>query len=49
MAGEDQFDPKKALSVETMTKSEFQRWLMEQDNMVKDTFFFEIIQMKSLI
>ena len=33
-AGED-FDAKKELAVETMTKGEFQRWLMEQDSLVK--------------
>ena len=33
-AGED-FDAKKELAVESMTKGEFQRWLMEQDSLVK--------------
>ena len=32
---EDQFDPKTVLPVEGLTKSEFQRWLMDQDSLVK--------------
>ena len=31
---EDDFDPKRPLAVEAMTKSEFQRWLMDQDSLV---------------
>ena len=37
---EDQFDPKTALPVEGLTKSEFQRWLMDQDSLVK---FFVVL------
>ena len=29
---EDEFDPKVPIAVETMSKSEFSRWLTEQDN-----------------
>ena len=32
---EDDFDPKKVLPVEGMSKSEFQRWLMDQDSQVE--------------
>ena len=38
-AVEDDFDAKKALPVEAMTKSEFQRWLMDQDSQVKLLLF----------
>ena len=37
-AVEDDFDAKKVLPVEAMTKSEFQRWLMDQDSQVKLLF-----------
>ena len=36
---EDDFDPKKPLAVEAMTKSEFQRWLMDQDSLVYKILF----------
>ena len=34
MAGDDEFDSKVQLPVEAMTKSEFTRWLTEQDSQV---------------
>ena len=34
MANDDEFDPKKVLPVEGLSKSEFQRWLLDQDTLV---------------
>ena len=40
---EDEFDPKVPLEVETMTKSEFNRWLTEQDSQVRGRICFNLL------
>ena len=37
---EEEFDPKVPLAVETMSKSEFNRWLTEQDSQVHEMILF---------